>query len=86
MKSSELLVILVVALLAFGPAKLPLLASHLGRLFFQINRLKQQAAQFWQSQSEALQLTENQRKAAKADEIYQGGKRISEHAKYTGDL
>ena len=70
MSSGELLIILVVALIVFGPDKLPMLAEHLGKLFRQFNKLKQQAASFWQTQLNEQQLRENQRKAEKADESY----------------
>ncbi|MCW8399038.1 twin-arginine translocase TatA/TatE family subunit [Legionella sp. PATHC038] len=70
MSSGELLVILVVALIVFGPKKLPMLATHLGLLLRKLNQLKAQAAALWQQQLNAVQLQENQRKAQEADEQY----------------
>lgn len=70
MSSGELLVIMMVALIVFGPGKLPMLAAHLGKLFQRFNQLKQQAANFWQDQINEQQLRDNQRKAEKADSQY----------------
>ncbi|MCW8409173.1 twin-arginine translocase TatA/TatE family subunit [Legionella sp. PATHC035] len=70
MSSGELLVILIVALIVFGPKKLPMLATHLGLLLRKFNQLKVQAATLWQQQLHAVQLEENQRKAKEADEQY----------------
>ncbi|WP_392538361.1 twin-arginine translocase TatA/TatE family subunit [Legionella sp. 227] len=70
MSSGELLVILMVALIVFGPKKLPMLATHLGLLLRKLNQLKAQAAALWQQQLNAVQLQENQRKAKEADEQY----------------
>ncbi|KTC80807.1 Sec-independent protein translocase subunit TatA/TatB [Legionella cherrii] len=70
MSSGELLVILIVALIVFGPKKLPMLATHLGLLLRKFNQLKAQAASLWQEQLNAVQLQENQRKAKEADEQY----------------
>lgn len=71
MTSGELLVILIVAIIAFGPGKLPMLAEHLGKLFRVINQLKQSAESFWQTLQKEQQLQENTRKAKKADDQYQ---------------
>jgi len=70
MSSGELLLTFVVALIVFGPSKLPMLATHLGLLMQKINRLREQAATFWQQQLNEHQLQENQRKAEQADEHY----------------
>ena len=70
MSSGEFLVIFIVALIVFGPKKLPMLASHLGLLIRKLNQLKAQASVFWQQQLNALQLQENQRKAKEADQQY----------------
>ncbi len=70
MSSGELLVILIVALIVFGPKKLPMLATHLGILIRKFNQLKAQAAVLWQQQLHVLQLQENERKAKEADEQY----------------
>lgn len=70
MSISELLVIFIVALIVFGPSKLPMLANHLGSLFHYMNRFKQQLQQFWQTQLNEQQLTENECKAKEADKTY----------------
>lgn len=70
MTSGEILLTSVVALLVFGPAKLPMLATHLGQLLKKLNQLKDVATQFWQQQQNELQLQENQRKAEAADVKY----------------
>jgi sec-independent protein translocase protein TatB len=67
----ELLVIFIVAVVAFGPNKLPMLATHLGLLVQKINWLKNQISSFWQQQVNQYQLQENQRKAKEADKHYQ---------------
>ncbi|MBA2710632.1 MAG: twin-arginine translocase TatA/TatE family subunit [Tatlockia sp.] len=71
MISSELLLTFLVALIVFGPNKLPMLAEHLGKLFKQIESLKKQVAIFWQKQMDEHKLLENKLKAEQADEIYQ---------------
>ncbi|MGC1183328.1 Sec-independent protein translocase subunit TatA/TatB [Legionella sp.] len=68
--SMELLLILIVALIVFGPTKLPMLASHLGLLLRKFNQLSTHAAAFWQQQLNEYQLQENQRKAEEADKKY----------------
>jgi sec-independent protein translocase protein TatB len=66
----ELLVIFIVALIVFGPKKLPMLATHLGLLMRQLQQWKIQAQTFWQQQLNEYQLQENQRKAEEADKQY----------------
>lgn len=66
----ELLLIFVVALIVFGPNKLPMLANHLGLLMRQLNQLKVNASAFWQQQLNEFQLQENKRKAEEADQYY----------------
>jgi sec-independent protein translocase protein TatB len=61
--SAELLLIFFVALLAFSPSKLPMLAQHIGKLVRRLEQLKQQMYGF-------LQLQENTNKAEKADKEY----------------
>ncbi|WP_133136138.1 Sec-independent protein translocase subunit TatA/TatB [Legionella rowbothamii] len=68
--SMELLVIFIVALIVFGPQKLPMLATHLGLLMRQLQQWKTQAQAFWQQQLSEYQLQENQRKAEEADKHY----------------
>ena len=67
---SEFLVILIVALIVFGPTKLPMLATHLGLLVRKLNQLKTHINQFWQKQLNEFQLQENKRKAEIADRQY----------------
>jgi sec-independent protein translocase protein TatB len=67
----ELLVIFIVALIVFGPNKLPMLATHLGLLIRKLNHLKAQATSFGQQQIKEYQLMKNQRKADEADKHYQ---------------
>lgn len=76
MNSSELLLTLLVALIVFGPNKLPMLATHLGKLFRLIENLKKQTAVFWQQQLDEQQLLENRRKAEQVDRIYQDKERL----------
>jgi len=74
MSAGELLLTLLIALLVFGPSKLPMLAHHLGKLIQQINYYKQQLVVFWQSQLKEQQLQENIKKANQADSNYQPNK------------
>ena len=71
MSSGELLLTFLVAIVVFGPSKLPMLAEHLGKLARHLNRLKEQVTTFWQNQLSEQQLKENTRKAEKADAAYQ---------------
>ena len=68
---SEWLVILIVALVAFGPKRLPMLASHLYKAWMQLQACKQQLLQFWQKQWLEQQLLENQKRAEEADKAYE---------------
>ncbi len=70
MSAAELLLTLLVALVVFGPAKLPMLAHHLGKLINRLNYYKHQALVFWQSQVDEQQLQDNIVKAQKADAEY----------------
>ena len=71
MTTGELLLIAFVALVVFGPNRLPTLARQLAKFFKRVNHYKQQFYQFLEIQSLTQQLEENQKKAAKADEQYQ---------------
>lgn len=79
MSSGELLLTLLVALLVFGPNKLPMLAEHLGKLFRHFNSFKQQLHTFWQAQLNEQQLRENTRKAEQADSLYQQENKTQDH-------
>lgn len=70
MSSAELFLCFLIALIVFGPNKLPMLAEHLGKLFRLLNQFKQQATSFWQTQLSEIQLKENTRKAEQADARY----------------
>ncbi|CDZ76093.1 twin arginine translocase protein A [Legionella massiliensis] len=80
MSSSELLLTFLVALLVFGPNKLPMLAEHLGKLLRQLNYYKQQANLFWQTQLNEQHLRENRQKAEQADKVYLYEKAIVENS------
>lgn len=69
MASSELLVIVIVALLVFNPRKLPMLAQHLAKFLNFIQKIKQEAEQFWQARLKEQQLLENEEKAKRAEGI-----------------
>ncbi len=70
MSSGELLLTFVVALVVFGPSKLPMLATHLGMLMRKVNQFKEHAAAFWQQQLDEIKLEENKRKAEEIDKEY----------------
>ncbi|OGV42152.1 MAG: preprotein translocase subunit TatB [Legionellales bacterium RIFCSPHIGHO2_12_FULL_42_9] len=70
MISGELLVILLVACVVFGPNKLPMLARHLGLACRQLICFREQLNQFWQQQVSEQQLLHNQQKAEEADALY----------------
>ena len=71
MSMGELLLTFIVALIVFGPKKLPMVAHHLGKLMVRFNAYKQQVTDLWQQHMKEQQLQENQRKAEKADAGYQ---------------
>lgn len=71
MISGQLFLTLLIALLVFGPNKLPMLARHLGQTFARIQRLKQQYQVLWQSLLKEQQLLDNTQKALQADVLYQ---------------
>lgn len=71
MSLSELLLTAFVALIVFGPSKMPMLAKHLGIAMKHINQFKQQLSEFWQNQLNEAQLIENNHKAEKADDLYE---------------
>ncbi len=67
MSTAELLVILVVALVVFGPDKLPMLASKIGKLVAASLRLKNKISHEFTQHQLQFQLDENSKKAAIAD-------------------
>ena len=68
--SAEILLILLVAVIAFGPNKIPMLANHLGKAIRMFHQFRQQITEIWQSQIHEEQLKINKEKAAQADEEY----------------
>ncbi|WP_028388852.1 Sec-independent protein translocase subunit TatA/TatB [Legionella fairfieldensis] len=80
MSSSELFLTLLVAVVVFGPDKLPMLARHLGKLFRYLNQLKEQVIIIGQTPLQDQQLRENRRKAEKADLTYQNKDKIKERS------
>ena len=70
MSSGELLLIFLVALLVFGPNKLPMLANHLGQLMRKLNQWQQNLSQLWENHLKQQQLEDNTKKAEQADKIY----------------
>ena len=70
MSMGELILTALVALLVFGPERLPTLARHLGALVQRAHHYKQQALLFLEEQKLALQLQENMKKADEADKKY----------------
>ena len=68
--TSEFLLIFLVALIVFGPSKLPMLAHHLGKLMRRFEYYKQKFNVFWEEQVNEHQLQENIKKAHKADKTY----------------
>lgn len=70
MSSGELLLTLLVALIVFGPSKMPMLASHLGSALRKIKQYKSHVELLWQQQLAQLQLQEKEQKAKRADEQY----------------
>ncbi|KTD18599.1 sec-independent protein translocase protein TatB [Legionella lansingensis] len=80
MSGGEILLTIVVAIIVFGPNKLPMLAEHLGKLFRHFAALKQQATTFWQEQLNQQQLQDNLRKAERADALYQRAGDVEEQS------
>jgi len=70
MSMAELIMTLVVAIIVFGPARLPMAARHLGLFIKTINRYKQHFSQWWQQQLNEAQLLENTKKAEEVDKQY----------------
>ncbi len=70
MSMGELLLTTLIALLVFGPERLPTLARQLGSLVKRAHHYKQQALLFLEEQKQLLQLQENIKKADEADKKY----------------
>lgn len=71
MSSGELFIILIVALLVFGPDKLPMLAEHLGKLAQRGNRIINNMRKKWDDELQIQQLNDNIKRAEIADIAYQ---------------
>lgn len=67
MSLAELIIILVVALVVFGPNQLPDLANKLGKLYLKATRLKTRWSDFLYEQKQQLVLEENIQKAKAAE-------------------
>jgi len=70
MSLSEILIILVVALLVFGPSKLPELAHNLGKLFAKGRHFKEKIEEQLHKQQLQFDLEQNIKKAKEADQKY----------------
>lgn len=70
MSSGELLLTLFVALIVFGPNKLPMLAEHLGKLYRFTNSMRHQLNRSIEEFIKEQQLLENEKKAQEADKNY----------------
>ncbi len=70
MSAGELCLTLLVALVVFGPNKLPMLAQHLGQWVTKGRRYKQLVLATWQSMLNEQQLQENRKKAQAAEASY----------------
>lgn len=70
MSAAELALTMFVALVVFGPSKLPMLAHHLTKFLQTCRHYQRLIGQFWQQQLNEHQLQDNQRKAQEADERY----------------
>jgi len=68
--SAEILLTLIVALIVFGPNKLPMLARHLGKFIKLFNYYKIKIFLLLQQQLNEQQLEENKKKAESADITY----------------
>lgn len=75
MSIPELLLILVVAVIVFGPSKLSMLASHLGLFIKKFDQIKAQVDSYWHQQQMTFHLKENEQKAKHADQYYQNKQR-----------
>jgi sec-independent protein translocase protein TatB len=70
MSSGELLLTGFVAVIVFGPTKLPELLKHMGLVVAKLHALKEQVHLFWQKEIQEEQLRENESKALVADKEY----------------
>ena len=82
--SAELIIVFIVAIIVFGPERLPTLARQLGRLYKKAQDFFDATQKEIARQTKFAMLEENEKKAEKADEHYQNlstqQKNPSEHA------
>ena len=71
MGGGELLIILLVALIVFGPNKLPELAANLGKVLAKARTIKSQIDNHIEQQQLQLTLEENLKKAAQVEKDYE---------------
>lgn len=76
MNFTEILVIAIVALIVFGPQRLPEIAKMAGRLFQKIQLFSQTFQAELDKQFKEQNLQDNISKAEKADEVYRKEKEI----------
>lgn len=69
--TGELFVILLVALVVFGPKKLPLLSQHLGLFLKKLKQQRSALLTWWDTQCKELNLQQNIKKAETADALYE---------------
>lgn len=69
MSLAEISLTLLVGIVVFGPAKLPMLAHHLGKLMSRIQSYQQIARRYWQEGLAQYQLEENKKKAEEAEAL-----------------
>jgi sec-independent protein translocase protein TatB len=71
MSINQLLVVFLVALIVFGPEKLPMLATHLGKLCRKVTAFKNMlATEFEKAEQRQQALDKNLKKALDADQQY----------------
>lgn len=83
--SGELLLIIVVALVVFGPNKLPTVAAHLAQCMRYYHQRKADLTRAWHSHYQAACLQVNEDRAKEADAAYQlasEGDRMQTHASH----
>lgn len=67
---SELIVILVVALLVLPPSKWPMLLFHLAKLIRWVNQTKANLLEICKTQIQQYELEQHEQRAQKADQEY----------------
>lgn len=67
---SELIIILVVALLVLPPSKWPMLLFHLAKLIRWVNQTKENLFEICKTQIQQYELEQHEQRARKADQEY----------------